>query len=248
MSLPTTPVNVTALPFRFDPAAATSPNGAVLAADSLSMLHSTGKGYPLRRWYPVSGEIHLARVPASQWREQLMRMKAGGLDMIAVYVFWIHHEENRGNFTFTGRRNVTQFLGLVKELGLRALMRVGPWDHGECRNGGHPDWVLDACKPLRTTDPNYLGCVQPFYKQLAAQMAGMYVVREHRISARLWYKRPSRAYRWSACYAPNVLLLTAAAARGPFAGLMQLWFLFLFFFLPLSPRLHPLTILPPSPV
>jgi hypothetical protein len=22
------------------------------------------------------------------------------------------------------------------------MMRIGPWDHGECRNGGHPDWVL----------------------------------------------------------------------------------------------------------
>ena len=31
-----------------------------------------------------------------------MRMKAGGLDMIAVYVFWIHHEESRGVFNFTG--------------------------------------------------------------------------------------------------------------------------------------------------
>jgi beta-galactosidase GanA len=31
-------------------------------------------------WYPISGEIHLARVPAAEWREQLLRMKAGGLN------------------------------------------------------------------------------------------------------------------------------------------------------------------------
>lgn len=85
----------------------------------------------MTRWFPVSGEIHLARVPASQWREQLLRMKAGGLDMIAVYVFWIHHEERRGTFTFDGRRNVTQFLAIAQEVGLHVLMRVGPWDHGE---------------------------------------------------------------------------------------------------------------------
>ena len=35
----------------------------------------------------------MARTPQSQWKEQLMRMKSGGLDMVAVYFFWIHHEE-----------------------------------------------------------------------------------------------------------------------------------------------------------
>lgn len=51
----------------------------------------------------ICGQIHLARVPAAQWREQLMRMKAGGLNMVAVYVFWIHHEEAQAQFNFTGR-------------------------------------------------------------------------------------------------------------------------------------------------
>ena len=50
----------------------------------------------LRRWFPVSGEIHLGRVPAAAWREELLKMKAGGLSMVNVYVFWIHHEESRG--------------------------------------------------------------------------------------------------------------------------------------------------------
>eukprot|EP01046_Picozoa_sp_COSAG06_P093697 COSAG06_NODE_39875_length_407_cov_16.847403_1_plen_91_part_01 len=50
----------------------------------------------LRRWFPVSGEIHLGRVPAAVWREELLKMKAGGLSMVNVYVFWIHHEESHG--------------------------------------------------------------------------------------------------------------------------------------------------------
>jgi hypothetical protein len=57
----------------------TSPTGDEIRADSLSLLLN-GK-----RWFPISGEIHLARVPADQWREQLLRMKAGGLDSVAVY-------------------------------------------------------------------------------------------------------------------------------------------------------------------
>ena len=30
----------------------------------------------------------------------------------------------------------------AKDVGLQVLLRIGPWDHGECRNGGHPDWLL----------------------------------------------------------------------------------------------------------
>ena len=99
--------------------------------------------------------------------------------MINVYVFWIHHEESRGVFDFTGRRNIRSFLQLAKELGLHFLMRIGPWDHGECRNGGHPDWVLaakgaESCGKLRSSDPLYIGCVSGWYTALAKQMSGLY--------------------------------------------------------------------------
>ena len=105
-----------------------------------------------------------------------MRMKAGGLNTVAVYVFWIHHEEQRGVFDFSGRRDIRQFITLAKEVGLKVLMRVGPWDHGECRNGGHPDWVLDreTCGALRSTDPKYLACTAGWYGALAKQLEGLF--------------------------------------------------------------------------
>ena len=55
----------------------------------------------------------------------------------------IHHEEARGSFDFSGRRDVRRFLETARDVGLDVLLRIGPWDHGECRNGGHPDWVLE---------------------------------------------------------------------------------------------------------
>ena len=30
-------------------------------------------------------------------------MKAGGVDIVATYVFWIHHEEIEGQFDWSGR-------------------------------------------------------------------------------------------------------------------------------------------------
>ena len=167
---------VSALPF--------SPNVnatlGTVSADSLSLYKQMPTNLPrggvLTRWFPVSGEIHLARVPQSEWYEQLLRMRGGGLDMIAVYVFWIHHEEVQGTFNFTGRRDVRLFLQLASKVGLHVLLRVGPWDHGECRNGGHPDWVLESgkCGALRSTDPKYLACTQNWYTALSQQVQGLF--------------------------------------------------------------------------
>ena len=46
-----------------------------------------------KRWFPVMGEIHYSRYPHKYWRESLLKMKAGGVDVASTYVIWIHHEE-----------------------------------------------------------------------------------------------------------------------------------------------------------
>ena len=95
-------------------------------------------------------------------------MKAGGLNAVAVYVFWIHHEEIEGRFNFTGRRDVRSFFKLVGELNMSALLRAGPWDHGECRNGGHPDWVLaKATAEKFQLRSNNTGCANDMFRYAA---------------------------------------------------------------------------------
>lgn len=166
-TLPLTVPAAKPLPFTLD-TVRNPKTGEVFGANS--------KGFTLNgtAWYPISGEVHFARLAESTWREQLMRMRAGGLDMIAVYVFWIHHEEARGVFTWDGRRNVSKFLTIAAELGFKVLLRIGPWDHGEARNGGHPDWVLSECGCTRSTDSKYLACASDWYGALAAQVQGLW--------------------------------------------------------------------------
>jgi len=127
-------------------------------------------------WYPVSGEIHYARVPAAQWEEALLRMKAGGVDTLSVYVFWIHHEELEGQFDFSGRRDIRHFMQLAAACGLKVMLRAGPWCHGEVRNGGHPDWLqaMGSQFKLRQKDPQYLSYVSRFFAQLGAQLEGLW--------------------------------------------------------------------------
>ena len=38
-------------------------------------------------FYAISGECHFSRVPENQWEETVIKMKSGGLNVIATYVF-----------------------------------------------------------------------------------------------------------------------------------------------------------------
>lgn len=124
-------------------------------------------------WFPLMGEFHFSRYPAAQWREELVKMRGGGITVVATYIFWIMHEERRGTFDFTGDRDLRAFVRTCAEVGLDVVVRIGPWAHGECRNGGFPDWLLTTgCSP-RSDDPGYLALVRPLFAQLAAQLRGL---------------------------------------------------------------------------
>jgi hypothetical protein len=123
-------------------------------------------------WLPVMGEFHYSRYPNQYWAEELEKMKAGGVQVVSTYVFWIHHEEIEGEFDWTGQRNLREFLELCKDRGLYVLLRIGPFAHGEVRNGGLPDWILEKTKP-RTNDPAYLNYVRRYYAQIAGQTHGL---------------------------------------------------------------------------
>ena len=126
-------------------------------------------------WFPVMGEIHFSRYRAELWEESLRKMKAGGLSIASVYIIWIHHEEEEGKFDFTGSRNLRGFLEAAKKVGISVFLRLGPWVHGEARNGGFPDWLQAKSDTidLRSDDPAYLAYVRRLWEQVYEQAKGL---------------------------------------------------------------------------
>lgn len=143
-----------------------SPQGATIGINSRYL---TRAGKP---WLPVMGEFHYTRTPAAQWERELRKMKAAGVDVVASYIIWNHHEEQEGKFDWSGRRDLRRFVELCRKVGLDFVVRVGPWAHAEVRYGGVPDWVVDAM-PTRGDDPQYLGYVERFYAQIGQQLRGL---------------------------------------------------------------------------
>lgn len=143
-----------------------SPQGQVLGVNSRYL---TRDGKP---WFPVMGEFHYTRTPAAQWERELRKMKAAGIDVVSSYIIWNHHEEQEGQFDWSGRRDLRRFVELCKKVGLDVVIRIGPWAHAEVRFGGIPDWVVDAM-PTRGNDPQYMGYVDRFYSQIGRQVKGL---------------------------------------------------------------------------
>lgn len=123
-------------------------------------------------WLPVMGEFHFSRYPEQYWEEELLKMKAGGVQIVATYLFWIHHEEIEGQFDWSGQRDLRRFIQLCQKHGLYVFLRIGPWSHGEVRNGGFPDWLLTK-GATRRNDPQYLSYVRPYFAQVGEQVKGL---------------------------------------------------------------------------
>jgi beta-galactosidase len=122
---------------------------------------------------PVTGEFHFSRYPEKYWDESIRKMKAGGVNVIATYIFWIIHEEKEGIFDWAGDKNLRKFVELCAENNVKVIVRIGPFCHGEIRNGGLPDWLLGRSVNIRSNDPGYLKYVERLYNEIGKQLNGL---------------------------------------------------------------------------
>jgi len=145
----------------------TNPSGDPISFTNFYMIQN---GLPI---IPVMGEFHFSRYHHADWETELLKMKAGGIDIVATYVFWNHTEEEEGVFNWSNGRNLRHFVQLSGRHGLRVLVRIGPFAHGEVRNGGLPDWLYGRAFTVRSNDREYLAYARRFYAAIATQLDGL---------------------------------------------------------------------------
>lgn len=126
-----------------------------------------------RRVLPVMGEVHYSRIPAEEWTAEVRKMREGGVTLLACYVFWNHIEETEDVFRWEGQRNLRRFLEVCRDANMPVILRVGPFCHGEARNGGIPDWVFTKGCKTRREDPLFLQYTTELYRQIFTQVQGL---------------------------------------------------------------------------
>ena len=151
----------------------TNPQGVPFEVDSRGFI--VGGKHLL----PVMGEIHFSRVPATEWKREIQKMRAGGITIIATYCFWIHHEATEGQWDWSGNKNLRQFLQVCKEENMPVVLRIGPFCHGEVYQGGFPVWIVEKALSdpknfkLRSTAPGFLAATKKLYENIFAQAKGL---------------------------------------------------------------------------
>ena len=125
-------------------------------------------------WIGISGEFHFSRYPLEFWADELLKIKATGINLLATYFFWNYHEPRPGQYDWSGNRDARTFIELCAQCGLEVIARIGPFAHGECRNGGLPDWLYGQPFEVRSNNPGYLAHVEHYYQEIGRQLRGLW--------------------------------------------------------------------------
>jgi len=126
-----------------------------------------------RPFFAICGEAHFSRMNEKLWEDEIIKMKMGGINILATYIFWNHHEEIEGQFDWSGNKNLKKYVELCKKHSMYIILRVGPFAHGEVRNGGFPDWLFGRPFDLRCNDEEYLRYTRIFFREIGEQAAGL---------------------------------------------------------------------------
>jgi beta-galactosidase len=146
----------------------TAANGDVL---SYTNTYFTKNDKP---WYPTMGEMHFSRCAKKDWENSILKMKACGIQIIAAYIIWIHHEDKEGVFNWEDNNDLAEFLTLCKKHKMYVWLRPGPWVHAEVRHGGFPNWLVSKGVKLRSNNEEYLNATKTFFNEIGKQCKGYY--------------------------------------------------------------------------
>ena len=118
-----------------------------------------------------AAEVHYPRIPRPYWEHRIQMCKALGMNAVCIYIFWNIHEQQEGQFDFTGNNDVAEFCRLAQKNGLYVIVRPGPYVCAEWEMGGLPWWLLKKKDiRLRERDPYFMERVKIFEEKVGEQL------------------------------------------------------------------------------
>ncbi|RNC65976.1 beta-galactosidase [Proteiniphilum sp. X52] len=125
-----------------------------------------------------AAELHYPRIPREYWEHRIQMTKALGMNTICLYIFWNIHEQEEGQFDFTGNNDVAAFCRLAQKHGMHVIVRPGPYVCAEWEMGGLPWWLLKKSGiKLRDNDPYFLERTRLFMNEVGKQLADLQITR-----------------------------------------------------------------------
>lgn len=97
-------------------------------------------GEPLKLY---GGAVHYWRLDRDKWDGILDSVKGMGFNMISIYMPWEIHEIAKGEFDFSGNKDIDAFMTLCEQKGLTIVARPGPQINSELTWFGYPKRILE---------------------------------------------------------------------------------------------------------
>ena len=114
-----------------------------------------------------SGAIHYFRMPPERWRDSIQKARLMGLNTIETYIAWNVHEPQPGEYDFCGMHDICGFLEEIKNAGMYAIVRPGPFICAEWNFGGFPYWLLNKRDiRFRCMEKSYIEEVSKWFDKL----------------------------------------------------------------------------------
>ncbi len=121
-----------------------------------------------------AAEVHYPRIPRPYWDHRIKMCKALGMNTVCIYIFWNIHEQQEGQFDFSGNNDVAEFCRLAQKNGMYVIVRPGPYVCAEWEMGGLPWWLLKKKDiKLRERDPYFMERVKIFEEKVGEQLSGL---------------------------------------------------------------------------
>ncbi len=139
----------------------------------MSIFTYSGKDFLLdgKPFEVISGAMHYWRIVPAYWEDRLKKLRACGFNTVETYVPWNLHERTEGTFDFSGDLDIIAYIETAAKLGLKVIVRPGPYICAEHDFGGLPSWLLAYPDiALRCNDPRYLEKVRPYYRELLTRI------------------------------------------------------------------------------
>ncbi|EAQ89046.1 hypothetical protein CHGG_05665 [Chaetomium globosum CBS 148.51] len=119
----------------------------------------------------IGGQIDPQRVPREYWGQRLQMAKAMGLNTIFSYLYWQDIEPYPGQFDFTGMNDVAAWHQAIKDAGMKAVLRPGPYVCAERDWGGLPGWLSQIPNmKIRSNNAPFLNASAKYLAKVGEQL------------------------------------------------------------------------------
>jgi hypothetical protein len=131
-----------------------------------------------RRVWILGAVLEYARMPPDSWAARIDDARQAGFNTIVTSCPWSLHEPRRGRYTFADEANVSGFLELCGEAGLKAILRPGPFIGEGFDGGGIPAWLSEEPDvALRQSNDLLLDRTGRYFRKLFADLTDLQVTK-----------------------------------------------------------------------